>query len=315
MIADAFVYPVNKGGQFPHPCFIIDMDKRILPALQSHLKRYVLRNKVSLSDVTDTYKVMQISGPTTKSLLDGNFIDKRLGDKIAPGSLVSMHRFCDVSLKDKRHEMMGMRIVHNIEKPVSLPSSFEQVSSVLYHAKRMALGIPEGTSSIINGTSLPLESNFDYMNGVDFRKGCYLGQELTIRTYHTGVIRKRVIPIQIFSSLDEALHQTEFEIDTEALSQALLTTNPSPSSMPISQSDITVYTLNDQPSQRTRGSPGKFCESISNIGLSMLKLDHASLEGEYVLANSGKVLKLENGMFARAFVPYWWPTAPPFPNN
>lgn len=51
------------------------------------------------------------------------------------------------------------------------------------------LGIPEGADDFLLGQSLPLESNLDYTNGVDFRKGCYLGQELTIRTYHTGVTR------------------------------------------------------------------------------------------------------------------------------
>jgi folate-binding protein YgfZ len=38
---------------------------------------------------------------------------------------------------------------------------------------------------------------------VDFRKGCYVGQELTIRTYHTGVVRKRIVPVQIYNK-DEA---------------------------------------------------------------------------------------------------------------
>ena len=48
--------------------------------------------------------------------------------------------------------------------------------------------------------SLPLESNMDLLNGIDFRKGCYVGQELTIRTRHTGVVRKRILPVQIETS-------------------------------------------------------------------------------------------------------------------
>lgn len=42
-----------------------------------------------------------------------------------------------------------------------------------------------------------MESNFDISDAVDFRKGCYVGQELTVRTYHTGAIRKRVFPVLI----------------------------------------------------------------------------------------------------------------------
>jgi folate-binding Fe-S cluster repair protein YgfZ len=43
----------------------------------------------------------------------------------------------------------------------------------------------------------------DFMGGIDFRKGCYLGQELTIRTHHTGVVRKRILPVQIYAPDEE----------------------------------------------------------------------------------------------------------------
>jgi folate-binding protein YgfZ len=77
-------------------------------------------------------------------------------------------------------------------------SNYNKVSIECYNIHRTLLGIPEGPEDYISGQSLPLESNLDYLNGgkylfhlqiVDFRKGCYLGQELTIRTFHTGVTR------------------------------------------------------------------------------------------------------------------------------
>lgn len=81
-----------------------------------------------------------------------------------------------------------------------------------YLLHRIALGVPEGSSDIVPMQAFPIESNLDVMGGcvyfitrflpviidcsvVDFRKGCYVGQELTVRTYHTGVIRKRILPI------------------------------------------------------------------------------------------------------------------------
>ena len=55
--------------------------------------------------------------------------------------------------------------------------------------------VAEGTDEIPFGKCFPLEYNIDYLNGVDFHKGCYIGQELTARTHHTGVIRKRILPL------------------------------------------------------------------------------------------------------------------------
>ena len=61
----------------------------------------------------------------------------------------------------------------------------------------------EGPDDIPQGKCTPLEHNLDYMHGVSFHKGCYLGQELTARTHHTGVIRKRILPLKVEGELTE----------------------------------------------------------------------------------------------------------------
>lgn len=67
-----------------------------------------------------------------------------------------------------------------------------------YHVRRILHGVPEGQSEITPGVALPAETCIDYMRGIDFRKGCYVGQELTIRTHHRGVVRKRIVPVQLY---------------------------------------------------------------------------------------------------------------------
>ena len=71
---------------------------------------------------------------------------------------------------------------------------FDQ-QAVLYRSLRHLNGIAEGADEIEPESAIPLEVNMDRMNGIDFQKGCYLGQELVARTYHQGLVRKRLLSL------------------------------------------------------------------------------------------------------------------------
>ncbi|KER22732.1 hypothetical protein T265_09217 [Opisthorchis viverrini] len=70
----------------------------------------------------------------------------------------------------------------------------------LYHRARWRLGLPEGSTELILGETLPLEANGDLSGAVSFSKGCYIGQELTTRTRFTGVVRRRYVPVRLVLS-------------------------------------------------------------------------------------------------------------------
>lgn len=77
---------------------------------------------------------------------------------------------------------------------------FETVTPEHYHLHRLVHAVPEGPADF---PALPLEANIDFMNGVDYRKGCYVGQELTARTHHKGIVRKRGMVFRLFREGEE----------------------------------------------------------------------------------------------------------------
>ena len=71
-----------------------------------------------------------------------------------------------------------------------------EASEAGYHAMRIKLGVPEGGRDYAFGEAFPHEALFDQLNGVDFKKGCYVGQEVVSRMEHRGLARKRIVPVE-----------------------------------------------------------------------------------------------------------------------
>jgi folate-binding protein YgfZ len=72
-----------------------------------------------------------------------------------------------------------------------------------YDARRIALGLPDGSRDLEVEKSILMESGFDELNGVDWDKGCYMGQELTARTHYRALIKKRLVPVQVDGPMPE----------------------------------------------------------------------------------------------------------------
>lgn len=98
-----------------------------------------------------------------------------------------------MSFYDPRIKALGCRIIAPID---SLDIEEETINLKLtnedYEAIRLMYCVPEGPKELKD--KLPLNMNLHLLNGVSFNKGCYIGQELTQRTYHTGVLRKVAMP-------------------------------------------------------------------------------------------------------------------------
>jgi len=90
---------------------------------------------------------------------------------------------------DPRNKNLGYRIYKKHEG--------EENATASYHQKRIELKIPEGDHDLTSEKSLILEFNFDNLGATSYEKGCYIGQELTARTHHTGQIRKKLYFVKI----------------------------------------------------------------------------------------------------------------------
>ena len=102
-------------------------------------------------------------------------------------------------------------LLHDADAVTIVQNSISPSSASFYDQRRYELGIGEGVTDMPPGACIPLEHNVVFMNGVSFQKGCYIGQELTARTHHTGVIRKRLMPIKLTSPSHQALPGDKIE--------------------------------------------------------------------------------------------------------
>lgn len=167
ILYDALIYRGLSPGDF-----LVECDDECQSALLKHLTMYRIRKKVSVSPGSDLGVWALFEQPST--LKEGDFIVTR----------------------DPRMKELGWRVVgcKNL-----LNETLSSIHEDEYSRLRYSLGVGEGARDLPPGTSFPLECNCDYLHGVSFHKGCYLGQELTARTYHTGVIRKRLMPLTFAS--------------------------------------------------------------------------------------------------------------------
>ncbi len=82
-------------------------------------------------------------------------------------------------------------------RPTLVDAGVAEVGFPAYDRFRLELGVPDGSRDLVLEKSILLEAGFDELNGVDWQKGCYIGQELTARTKYRGLIKRRLMPIKI----------------------------------------------------------------------------------------------------------------------
>jgi folate-binding protein YgfZ len=98
---------------------------------------------------------------------------------------------------DPRLPALGQRMMlpPHIAKEAAEDLGADLLEASAYDAHRIALGVPRGGHDFIYGDAFPHEADMDQLAGVDFDKGCYVGQEVVSRMEHRGIARNRIVPI------------------------------------------------------------------------------------------------------------------------
>lgn len=289
MLNDVFVYPtlgsewhgqVNKDEE---PGFLVEFDGGDVEMFMRHVKRHKLRAKLGMRlleegemEVWSAWREDERWTAHTSSAGTGN-----------------------IGLTDCRAPGMGQRLLlppsssgSGLVGNVAELEGMEEAPLNAYTIRRYLRGVPEGQKEIPREELLPMNANFDLMKGIDFKKGCYVGQELTIRTHHTGVVRRRILPVALYDRAADAPEKLEYD-GTNTFAQ------------PEHDADV-------RRDDKKKRATGKLIGSVGNVGLGMCRLEQMT---DLVVSGEGSSFSPEDKFFVplpddtelglKAFVPDW----------
>lgn len=167
--------PDAQGGGF-----VFDCPLPLAAAFATKLGFYKLRKKVTVENLSSQLGVMAVwdGAPATKP---------------------------DLAFEDPRDPQLGWRIFvpDDLVDETAAALGADVTDSEAYEAHRIACGAPRGGVDFIYGDAFPHETNMDRLHGVDFDKGCYVGQEVVSRMQHRGTARTRTVRIRLDGSVPE----------------------------------------------------------------------------------------------------------------
>lgn len=184
---------LTAQGKYLHDFFVValgdalylDGERARLGDLQRRLSLYKLRSKVTLADASARLSVAAAWGDGAAAKLG---LSNGMAKPFAGGLIYA----------DPRLPALGARFLIPAGRETEIAATgFARADAASYDRHRLALGVPDGSRDLEIEKSILLENGFEELNGVDFAKGCYMGQELTARTKYRALIKKRLVPVTV----------------------------------------------------------------------------------------------------------------------
>ena len=161
---------IVKGA--PNAHYFLDCSRALASTLVQRLNFYKLRAKVTVEDLSETLGVMAAWDGAGPSGFGQCYADPRLPG-LGSRCMIATH------LAAQAASALGATLTE----------------AAAYDAHRIALGVPRGGSDFVYSDAFPHEADMDQLGGVDFDKGCFVGQEVVSRIEHRGTARTRVVPV------------------------------------------------------------------------------------------------------------------------
>ena len=257
ILYDMMIYNQNPGQS----AYLIEISQNAVTDFIRLLRTYKLRKQVNIEDVTSTHRIWSIFSSENLFSPTNATIRESLQLKTRQGLIIGQ--------TDPRHASLGVRLITERSTDITHLTDLCHISNDLSTYKQWLYrhGVAEGTEDIPPGECIPLEYNIVFLNGVSFSKGCYIGQELVARTHHTGVIRKRLMPVTI---------ENHEELST---------------SFPSKVNDLTII------NEETKKRAGKLRTSIKADGIAVIRLNEWKNKLRIENAN----------VRIHPSIPTWWP--------
>jgi folate-binding protein YgfZ len=173
--------------------YLLDCDNKFTNEIINYLLKYKLRSKIEIKNISKEYVIGLI---TLEKFSDIQKSENKTGDTI---------EFRDSPLfLDPRNKKLGARILSTLEKLHLTIKKLDLkiVKPDTYFAKAHSLGIPINGIENLKDQLFGLEANFEELNAIDFKKGCYIGQENTARMKLKEKLRRRLLPISSTEKLN-----------------------------------------------------------------------------------------------------------------
>ncbi len=179
--------------------YLLECEKKVTSEIIKIFNFYKLRAKVNLIDVSKKYTNIIISLEKFKEITKAEHMkDSTLSCE--EGSTLSCEN--ERIYVDPRSKNLGAKIITKIENIENIIKKLDlkKIDKKNYYEKSFALGIPQLNLTKLKDKIFGIENNLDELNGIDFKKGCYIGQENTSRIKLRNKLRRRILPIEKMKS-------------------------------------------------------------------------------------------------------------------